>query len=76
MTVQFDEESNIVAGNDIRVRPVILACVEAIDGHEAIWDKATHVNYSYLPWNAFNDAGDPVPQPTIIYVPMYEPKEE
>lgn len=40
-----------------------LAPTEAIEGFEDIWGMANLENRSYLPYNAFDDEGKPIPQP-------------
>ena len=40
-----------------------LAAVEAIEGYEDIWGAANLDNRAYLPWNAFGDDGNAIPQP-------------
>lgn len=40
-----------------------LAPTEAIEGFEDIWGLANLENRSYLPYNAFDDEGKPIPQP-------------
>jgi hypothetical protein len=41
-----------------------MAAVEAIEGHEDIWGSANIDTRAYLPWNAFDDAGNPLPKPS------------
>lgn len=40
-----------------------VAAVEAIDGYETQWASANTANHSVLPYNAFDDQGNPVPKP-------------
>lgn len=40
-----------------------MASVEAIEGFEDIWSAANIENRSYLPFNAFDDNGQPLPMP-------------
>lgn len=39
------------------------AAAEAIEGYEDVWAKANTGNNSYLPYNAFDDQGNPLPMP-------------
>jgi len=46
------------------------AAAEAISGFEGIYKTANTTNYAYLPFNAFNDNGDPIPRPERIMPPL------
>ena len=40
-----------------------MAAAEAIEGHEDIWQAANIESRAYLPFNAYDDAGQPLPRP-------------
>lgn len=40
-----------------------VATTEATEGHEEIWDNANTTNYSRLPWNGKDEAGNPIAPP-------------
>lgn len=40
-----------------------LAASEAIEGYEDIWSSANIDNRAYLPWNAYDEAGNALPKP-------------
>lgn len=40
-----------------------MAAAEAIEGYENIWGAANLENRAYLPYNAFNEEGNPIPPP-------------
>lgn len=40
-----------------------LAPIEAINGFDAIWKQANNENRAYLPYNAFDENGTPIPRP-------------
>lgn len=40
-----------------------LAAAESIENFEDIWGAANIENRAYLPWNAFNEEGQPLPKP-------------
>lgn len=40
-----------------------VAPAEAIEGYETFWGNANKINYSVLPYNAMNDAGQVIPPP-------------
>ena len=46
---------------------------EAFEGHENVWKRANLDNLSYLPYNGFNDAGQPIAPPTRVAPPMAAP---
>jgi hypothetical protein len=47
-----------------------LASAESISGHESEWAKANTENLAYLPFNAYDDDGNPLPQPQRQMPPM------
>lgn len=47
-----------------------MASVEAIAGYESLYKTANTTNHAYLPFNAFNDAGEPIPMPQRSLPPM------
>lgn len=40
-----------------------MAAAEAIEGYESIWKSANLENRAYLPFNAYDDGGNPLPKP-------------
>lgn len=40
-----------------------MASAESIEGHEEVWDAANIETRSYLPFNAYDATGNPLPQP-------------
>lgn len=40
-----------------------MAAAEAIDGYEDEWEKANKENAAYLPFNAYDESGNQLPQP-------------
>lgn len=40
-----------------------MAAAESIEGYEDDWKSANSENLAYLPFNAYDDAGNPLPQP-------------
>lgn len=40
-----------------------MAAAEAIQGYENIWQSANRENLAYLPFNAYDDSGNPLPRP-------------
>lgn len=40
-----------------------IAAIEAVEGYEDYWKNANNANYSYLPYNAVDDNGNPIPAP-------------
>ena len=40
-----------------------MAATEAIEGYEQIWKAANLENRAYLPYNAYDDEGKPIPRP-------------
>lgn len=40
-----------------------IAAAESIEGYENAWKHANQSNDSYLPWNAYDDNGNPNPKP-------------
>lgn len=40
-----------------------MAAAEAIEGYEDVWEYANLENRSYLPFNAYDDDGNPLPKP-------------
>lgn len=53
-----------------------IAAVQAIEEYETYWNTANIVNHSVLPWNAFNDEGEPIPKPERIAPPNASPAFE
>lgn len=40
-----------------------MAAAEAIEGHEDVWQRANLETRAYLPFNAYDDSGNPLPRP-------------
>jgi hypothetical protein len=40
-----------------------MAAMESIEGHEDVWGSANIDTRVYLPWNAFDENGNPLPKP-------------
>lgn len=47
-----------------------MAPIEAIEGFEKYYDTANYTNRPYLPFNAFNDEGKPIPAPQRVIPPV------
>ena len=47
-----------------------MAAAEALEGYEQIWGNANIENRAYLPYNAFDETGQPLPQPTRQQPPI------
>ena len=50
----------------LQTKTPFMTAVEAIEGYEDIWAAANLENRSYLPWNAFDENGKPIPQPQRV----------
>lgn len=50
-----------------------LSPVEAIEGHEAVWQTANTKNHSFLPYNSVTEDGNPIPQPVRQQPSQIEP---
>lgn len=49
------------------------APAQAIEGYEDYWENANVSNYSWLPWNAFDESGQALPAPQRIAPPISSP---
>jgi len=47
-----------------------MAPAEAVEGHENLWKVANRVNLAYLPYNAYDEAGNLLPKPERTMPPM------
>lgn len=47
-----------------------VAAAESIEGHEDEWQRANVENLAYLPYNAYDEAGQPLPKPERQAPPM------
>lgn len=47
-----------------------MAAAEALEGYEQIWGNANVENRAYLPYNAFDETGNQLPQPTRQQPPI------
>jgi hypothetical protein len=45
--------------------------VQAIEGYETYWSTANRINHAYLPWNAIDDDGNPIPTPERMKPPEF-----
>jgi hypothetical protein len=43
--------------------------IQAMEGYETYWSTANRINHSYLPYNAIDDDGNPIPVPERIKPP-------
>jgi len=43
-----------------------IAPIEAVEGYEKEWQTANTANHSFLPYNAFDEQGNPIPAPNRI----------
>jgi hypothetical protein len=43
-----------------------LASAESVEGYEEIWGASNLENRAYMPWNAFDDNGNPLPKPERV----------
>jgi hypothetical protein len=50
-----------------------LAPAEAVAGYEAHWDNLNKSHASYVPYNAFDDGGNPIPMPQRQMPPVTAP---
>ncbi len=50
-----------------------IAAAESVEGHEDKWQSANTTNYAYLPFNAFDASGQPLPPPQRIAPATVEP---
>ena len=50
-----------------------VAAAQAIEEYEVYWNTANKINYSVLPYNAFDDLGNPLPPPTRTEPPTAAP---
>lgn len=48
-----------------------LAAAESVEGHEAVWKNANNSSAAYLPFNAFNESGEPIPAPQRSQPPVF-----
>jgi len=55
--------SETVQGLALQNKVPYMAAAEAIEGYEDIWKSANLENRAYLPYNAFDDEGQPLPIP-------------
>jgi hypothetical protein len=45
--------------------------IQAVEGYETYWSTANKVNHSYLPYNAIDDDGNPLPKPERMKPPEF-----
>lgn len=45
--------------------------IQAVEGYETYWSTANRVNHSYLPYNAIDDDGNPLPKPERMKPPEF-----
>src|SRR5205085_2387663 len=50
-----------------------IAAAQAIEDYEVYWNTANRINHSVLPYNAYDDAGNALPQPTRPEPPTMAP---
>lgn len=50
----------------LQTKTPYLASAEAVEGFEDIWGAANLENRAYLPWNAFDEDGKPIPMPQRV----------
>ena len=65
--------SSAVEFGALQTKTPWIAAVEAIEGYEDDWKDANTQNKSILPYNAMNDAGEPIPPPQRIQPPVASP---
>lgn len=53
----------------LQTKTPIIATAEAIEGHEEYWNRANTQNVPYLPYNAFDESGQPLPMPQRMVAP-------
>jgi TolA-binding protein len=64
------ERSAWVEAVALQPKAPYMAATEAIEGFEDAWAAANRSNKAYLPWNAFDDQGNPLPMPGRVAVPQ------
>ncbi len=47
-----------------------IASAQAIEGYEKYWDTANNSNYSYLPYNGMDEAGNAIAMPSRVQPPV------
>ena len=45
--------------------------IQAVEGYETYWSTANKVNHAYLPYNAIDDDGNPLPRPERMKPPEF-----
>jgi hypothetical protein len=45
--------------------------IQAVEGYETYWSTANKVNHAYLPYNAIDDDGNPLPKPERMRPPEF-----
>lgn len=50
-----------------------IAPAQAIEGYETYWESANRDNFSVLPYNGLDDAGNPIPAPERQAAPEFSP---
>jgi hypothetical protein len=53
----------------LQTKVPIIAPAEAIEGFEEYWNTANTSNHAYLPYNSFNENGDPIQMPQRMTAP-------
>ena len=53
----------------LQTKTPIIATAEAIEGHEEYWNAANTQNVPYLPYNAYDEQGQPLPMPQRMVAP-------
>lgn len=65
--------SQAVEFSALQTKTPWLAPALAIEGYETYWDNANRITSSTLPYNAYDDAGNPLPPPSRIAPPDTSP---
>jgi hypothetical protein len=53
----------------LQTKTPIITTAEAIEGHEHLWNNANTQNVPYLPYNANDEQGNPLPMPQRMVAP-------
>ena len=64
------ERSAWVEAVALQPKAPYIAAAESIEGHEGDWARANKANLSYLPFNAFDESGNPLPTPSRLAPPQ------
>lgn len=64
------DRSNYIEHVSLQTKIPYLAAAEAVEGYENEWRNANRSNSAYLPWNALDSDGTPLPKPERAQGPV------